>query len=189
MFLCFFLCSLIIFHFLFSVSSAPLTSAPLPVMPHSTNTKDSRLPGFDTFMSSMKKQLSCNPPQQPVYNPQPISMPVNHHYVNDHSAMNGMNGGMNNYNQENYYVPYNSYCDTDANLYQQNYYEPQYNVQNSGFTMYDNPDDKGLAAYQQGYGTFDTHTTTDPASGKTKIWSISELIGSAMNINNQIEIE
>ncbi|XP_052063581.1 iroquois-class homeodomain protein irx-5-like isoform X1 [Mytilus californianus] len=167
----------------------------MPVMPAmpattigtiSTNTKDSRLPGFDTFMSSMKKQLIN--PQPPVYNPpcQPVNpMTVSHHYGNEQV----MNGGMNNFNQENYYVPYSSYCDTDANLYQHNYYEPQYNAQHSGFTMYDNPDDKVTVGYQQTYNNFETHTTTDPASGKTKIWSISELIGSAMNINNQIEIE
>jgi hypothetical protein len=82
----------------------------------STNAKDSRLPGFDTFMSSMKKQMPN--PQPPVYNPPPMPV-VSHHYGNEH----GMNGGMNNqFNQENYYVPYNSYCDTDANLYQQSYY-------------------------------------------------------------------
>lgn len=134
-------------------------------------------------MSSMKKQMSN--PQPPVYNPPPMPV-VSHHYGNEH----GMNGGMNNqFNQENYYVPYNSYCDTDANLYQQSYYEPQFNTQHSGFTMYDNPDDKGTSGYQQSYGNFESHSTTDPTSGKTKIWSISELIGSAMNINNQIEIE
>ena len=129
----------------------------------------------------MKKQLVN--PQPQVYTPPP--MPVSQHFSNEHV----MNGGMTHFNQENYYVPYNSYCDTDANLYQQNYYDPQYSAQNSGFTMYDNPDDKGTAGYPQNFANYESHTTTDPASGKTKIWSISELIGSAMNINNQIEIE
>lgn len=154
-----------------SIPTIPTTSPSQPTL-----TKDSRLPGFDTFMSSMKKQMAN--PQPPVYNPPP--MPVSHHYGNEN--------GMNHYSQENYYVPYNSYCDTDANLFQQSYYEPQYNTQHTGFTMYDNPDDKGTPGYQQSYNTFESHTT-DPTTGKTKIWSISELIGSAMNINNQIEIE